>query len=162
MLKAIGKFSSWIRYGNQIGVTAKNGTKLYGYGKINRTAIDADGNIIRKTRKNYYSGNPDKYVTTYYPDGCYAVTEITRSESDDGSIGYNSKSSFFDKNGNKSYASSQKAAGKVCRVHWSFNPITKRLSGDVDRFSEVRCFSIWDVLFSNYNDTYPHSFCVKV
>ena len=84
VLKSIGRY---IRFGKQIGKTAKNGTKVYKRGK-SLTGVDKDGNVIR-TVKKFKSGENQITTVTKTPipfesNGRQIVTESKLTQTRDG------------------------------------------------------------------------------
>ena len=121
----------YIRYGRQIGKTAVNGTKVYGRGKINRTAIDAEGRVTRTIRNT----GSDKYtqrtqVTDHYANGTSRVANIRKSSDADGiNKWYSADMSYIDRNG---YPSHRLSLGKPKFINNSYNSQTKTFHTCID------------------------------
>ena len=90
VLKSIGRY---IRFGKQIGKTAKNGAKVYKRGKT-LTGVDKDGNVIR-TVKKFKSGEHQVTTVTKTPipfasNGRQVVTESRLTQTREGTEFYRS------------------------------------------------------------------------
>lgn len=130
----------YVRYGRQIGKTAANGTKLYGRGKINRTAIDAHGNVTRTIRNKGYdaaSHTQCSQITDYYSNGAKkAEARLNTTYQGDGTISRYMSRSFFDRYGlSNSYGASKAGANKAWHRTVDYNPDIKELRSCVDTYT---------------------------